>query len=141
MKIPKSVNKALDRAGQNIRVVVAVAAAVIVSIVFWWLPLLSAFVLGITVGGILVHMRMAPRQTALRADVDDLLRQNGALRREKLTLASGVITSQSRLTAKLPVIPEDPEDPEDPGTPADPKDPKTPADPKDPKNRKTSKDK
>ena len=112
MKIPKRVNAALDWLGHNVRIVAAVGAALIISIsVWWWIPLLSVFVLGVAVGGIVVHERLAARQAALRKDIDDLLRQNGALRREKLTLASGVIAKQTQLTAKLPVIPE--EDPDD----------------------------
>lgn len=107
MKIPKRVNAALDWMGRNARIVAAVGAALIISISVWWIPLLSAFVLGIAIGGISVHQRMAARQAALRTDIDDLLRQNGALRREKLSLASGVIAKQTQLTAKLPVIPED----------------------------------
>ena len=108
MKIPKRVNGALDWMGHNVRTVAAVIAALIISILMWgWVPLVSTFVLGVAVGGIVVHRRMASRQAALRSDVDDLLRQNGALRREKLTLASGVIAKQTQLTAKLPVIPED----------------------------------
>ena len=112
MKIPKSVNGALDWTGQNVRIFAAVGAAVIVAISVWWIPLLSAFVLGVAIGGIVIHQRMAVREARLRADIDDLLRQNGALRREKLTLASGVIEKQAQLTAKLPVIP-------DPAGPAD----------------------
>jgi hypothetical protein len=111
LRIPKRVNAALDWMGGNVRIVAAVVAALIISISVWWIPLLSAFVLGAAVGGIAVHQRMAARQAALRSDIDDLLRQNGALRREKLTLASGVIAKQSQLTAKLPVIP----DPANPG--------------------------
>lgn len=108
MKIPKRVNATLDWMGRNVRIVAAVGAALIISIVMWsWAPALSAFVLGVAIGGTIVHRRMASRQAALRSDVDDLLRQNGALRREKLTLASGVLAKQTQLTAKLPVIPED----------------------------------
>jgi len=108
LKIPKRVNAALDWMGRNVRMVAAVGAALIISIVIWsWVPELSALVLGVAIGGAVVHQRMASRQAALRSDIDDLLRQNGALRREKLTLASGVLAKQTQLTAKLPVIPED----------------------------------
>jgi hypothetical protein len=107
VKIPKSVNSALDWAGQNVRVVAAVGAAVIVSIAMWWVPAVAAFVLGAAVAGFTVHLRMSRRQAKLNADIDDLLRQNGALRREKLTLASGVISRQTQLTHKLPVIDDD----------------------------------
>jgi cytochrome c556 len=108
LKIPKRVNAALDWMGHNVRRVAAVGAAVIISIAIWsWVPALSALVLGVAIGGTIVHQRMASRQAALRSDIDDLLRQNGALRREKLTLASGVLAKQTQLTAKLPVIPDD----------------------------------
>jgi hypothetical protein len=107
VKIPKSVNTTLDWAGHNGRAVAAVVTALIVAISVAWAPLLAASVLGIAVGGFAVHLRMAPRQKALRADVDDLLRQNGALRREKLRLASGVLTRESQLTHMMPAIPED----------------------------------
>jgi hypothetical protein len=110
VKIPKSVNTALDWAGHNGRAVVAVVTTLIVAISVAWAPLLAAFVLGIAIGGFAVHLRMAPRQKALRTDIDDLLRQNGALRREKLRLASGVLTRQGQLTHKLPVIPDDDSD-------------------------------
>jgi hypothetical protein len=120
LKIPKRVNAALDWTGRNVRIVAAVGAALIISIVMWsWVPLLSAFVLGAVIGGAIVHQRSAARQASLRSDVDDLLRQNGALRREKLTLASGVIAKQSQLTAKLPVIPEDSPAAEDAWAPSD----------------------
>ncbi|HEU5157872.1 MAG TPA: hypothetical protein VFU43_12825 [Streptosporangiaceae bacterium] len=110
MKIPKPVNAILDWMGHNVRAVAAVGAALIISIVVWrWVPLASMFVLGVAIGGGAVHQRMASRQAALRSDIDDLLRQNGALRREKLTLASGVIAKQAQLTAKLPVISDDPD--------------------------------
>jgi hypothetical protein len=111
VKIPKSVNSALDWAGQNVRVVAAVGAAVIVSISMWWVPVVAAFVLGLAGGGLTVHLRMSRRQAKLNADIDDLLRQNGALRREKLNLASGVLTRQHQLTHKLPVITDDPDEP------------------------------
>jgi hypothetical protein len=108
LKIPKRVNATLDWMGHNVRMVAAVGAALIISILTWsWAPAVAAFVLGVTIGGTIVHRRMAARQAALRSDIDDLLRQNGALRREKLTLASGVLAKQTQLTAKLPVIPED----------------------------------
>ena len=109
MKIPKSVNSALDWAGHNVRVIAAVGVAVIVSISVWWAPVLAGFVLGVAIGGLAVHLRMARRQTRLNADIDDLLRQNGALRREKLTLASGVLTSQHQLTHRLPIITDNPD--------------------------------
>ncbi len=120
MKIPKRVNAALDWMGHNVRIVAVVSAALIISIVMWpGVPLLSAFVLGAVIGGTIVHQRLASRQAALRSDIDDLLRQNGALRREKLTLASGVIAKQAQLTAKLPVIPDDSPAAEDAGEEAD----------------------
>jgi hypothetical protein len=43
----------------------------------------------------------------LRAEADDLLRENGALRHEKTVIAKATDTSGSVLTQKLPSIPED----------------------------------
>src|SRR4051812_18561818 len=83
LKIPKRVNAALDWTAHHARVVAAVGAALIIAVLAWrWVPLLSASVLGLVIGGAVMHQRMASRQAALRRDIDDLLRQNGALRRE-----------------------------------------------------------
>ncbi|MFL6051445.1 MAG: hypothetical protein ACJ72W_00800 [Actinoallomurus sp.] len=54
-----------------------------------------------------VHVRMSARVARLRAEADDLLRENGALRHEKTLIAKASVTSGSVLTQKLPGIPEE----------------------------------
>jgi hypothetical protein len=104
VKIPKRVNNALDWAEDNIRVIMIVVALVIVSATALWLPAIAAFVAGALVGGVAVRWRMARRLARLRADADDLLRENGALRHQKTMLSQGVIASSGQLTQRLPVI-------------------------------------
>ncbi|MGI8329102.1 hypothetical protein ACRYCC_04000 [Actinomadura scrupuli] len=104
MKIPKRVNNALDWAEDNIRVIMIVTALVIVSATAMWMPAIAAFVAGALVGGVAVRWRMARRLARLRADADDLLRENGALRHQNTLLSQGVIASSGQLTQRLPVI-------------------------------------
>jgi hypothetical protein len=107
VRIPKRVNAVLDRAEAHIgalAVVVALAAAAAVAM---WIPLVSGFLLGLAAGGFLVHLRKAKRVARLRAEVDDLLRENGALRHRNTVLASGVITREAQVTQALLEIPED----------------------------------
>jgi hypothetical protein len=54
-----------------------------------------------------VHVRLSRRISRARADVDNLLRENGALRHRNTVLASGVITRESQETQALVSIPED----------------------------------
>jgi hypothetical protein len=110
VKIPKPVNAAWDWVEKHFRLVALVAALMLAASTVFWIPLLAAFIVGATVGGVVVQLRMAGRVTGLRAEADDLLRENGALRHEKTVLASGVISSQTLLTQRLPVIPGDLED-------------------------------
>jgi hypothetical protein len=104
VKIPKRVNNALDWAEDNIRVITVIMALVVVSVAALWMPALAAFVLGVLVGGMTVRWRMARRLNRLRAEADDLLRENGALRHEKTVLSQGVIARSGQLTQKLPII-------------------------------------
>ncbi|GLZ13048.1 hypothetical protein Acsp04_32830 [Actinomadura sp. NBRC 104425] len=107
MRIPKRVNTVLDRAEQHLGALAAVAALVAAAAAAMWIPVLAAFILGVAVGGFLVHLRKARRVARLRAEVDDLLRQNGALRHRNNVLASGVITKEAQVTQALLQIPED----------------------------------
>jgi hypothetical protein len=107
VRIPKRVNTVLDRAEQHLGALAAVAALVAAAAAAMWIPVLAAFILGVAVGGFLVHLRKARRMARLRAEVDDLLRQNGALRHRNNVLASGVITKEAQVTQALLQIPED----------------------------------
>ncbi|GAA2111845.1 hypothetical protein [Actinomadura alba] len=109
MKIPKPVNAAWDWVEGHIRPIALVVVLFIAAGTVLWIPQIAAFVVGVAIGGLVVQMRMAKRLTRLRAEADDLLRENGSLRHEKTVLASGVISSQALLTQRLPVIPDDPE--------------------------------
>lgn len=105
MKIPRSLNRALDWAAANARVVLIVLPLVVAAGAVAWLPALAAFAVGIGVGGVAVHVRMSARVARLRAEADDLLRENGALRHEKNVIAKRIVESRSVLTQKLPSIP------------------------------------
>jgi NAD(P)-dependent dehydrogenase (short-subunit alcohol dehydrogenase family) len=106
VKIPKHVNTVWDWVDAHIRLLILVATLAIVAVAGLWIPLLSVFVLGAIAGGLAVQSRIARRVTRLRAEVDELLRENGALRHEKTMLSSHVITSGTLLTQRLPVIRE-----------------------------------
>jgi hypothetical protein len=109
VRIPKRVNTAWDWAEKNagllgcvVMLVVAVGTALV-------LPTLAALAIGVFLGAVVVHRRMRARERRLRAQIDDLLRENGALRHERTMLASGVIEAQERDTVALMIIPEEPE--------------------------------
>lgn len=112
MRIPKRVNAVLDWMEQHFVALAAVVALVVVALVAMLAPRsvglpVAGFVLGTAVGGFLVHMRLSRRIARARADVDNLLRENGALRHRNTVLASGVITRESQETQALVSIPED----------------------------------
>lgn len=109
MRIPRRLNAALDRAAGNIRVILVVLPLVVAAIVVLWMPALAALAVGVGVGGVVVHIRMSAKVARLRAEADDLLRENGALRHEKTVIAKTTAreaVSESVLTQKLPSIPE-----------------------------------
>ena len=109
MRIPRRLNAALDWAAGNVRVILVVLPLVVAAIVVLWMPALAAFALGVGVGGVVVHIRMSAKVARLRAEADDLLRENGALRHEKTVIAKTTAreaVSESVLTQKLPSIPE-----------------------------------
>lgn len=107
MKIPRRLNAVLDWASGNARVLLIVLPLAVAVVAVLWIPAVAAFAVGIGVGGVAVHIRMSTRVARLRAEADDLLRENGALRHQKTVIAKASVTSESVLTQKLPSIPED----------------------------------
>ncbi|MGI5322878.1 hypothetical protein [Actinomadura nitritigenes] len=115
MRIPKRVNAVLDWMEQHFGALAAVVALIVVALVATLAPPLvglpvAGFVVGLAVGGFLVHVRLSRRIARTRREVDDLLRENGALRHRNTILASGVITRGAQETQALVAIPEDDED-------------------------------
>jgi hypothetical protein len=115
VRIPKRVNAVLDWMEQHFGALAAVVALVVVALVATLAPPLvgfpvAGFVIGLAAGGFLVHVRLSRRIARARAEVDDLLRENGALRHRNTILASGVITRGAQETQALVAIPEDDED-------------------------------
>jgi hypothetical protein len=90
-------------------VITIVTVLVVVSGAALWLPALAAFGLGALIGGVVVRWRLVRRLARLRAEADDLLRENGALRHRNTMLSRGVAVSSGQLTQKLPIIPRDDE--------------------------------
>jgi hypothetical protein len=107
VKIPRRVNAALDWAADHSRVVLVVLPLLVASVAALWMPALAAFAVGLGVGGVAVHVRMSARVARLRAEADDLLRENGALRHQKTLIAKATVTSGSVLTQRMPSIPEE----------------------------------
>lgn len=127
MRIPKRVNAVLDWMEQHFVALGVVVTLVVVALVATLAPVAVGFpaaglILGAAVGGFLVHIRMSRRLARARADNDNLLRENGALRHRNTVLASGVITREAQETQALVAIPEDDllEDDLDAGPDADP---------------------
>lgn len=112
MRIPKRVNTVLDWVEQHLLALTVVVALVVVALVATLAPPavglpVAGFVLGAAAGGLLVHVRMSRRVARARSDIDNLLRENGALRHRNTVLASGVITREAQETQALVAIPED----------------------------------
>ncbi|GLY86762.1 hypothetical protein [Actinoallomurus iriomotensis] len=110
MKIPRRLNAALDWIGDHARVMLIVVSLVIAAVAVPWMPALAALVVGVGAGSVAVHFRMSKRVARLRAEVDDLLRENGALRHRRTMIAQANLTSESVLTQRLPTIPEEREE-------------------------------
>jgi len=106
VKIPRRLNAALDWAATHSRAILIVVPLAVAVLAVLWMPALAAFAVGVGAGGLAVHYRMSARVARLRAEADDLLRENGALRHEKTVIAKGTGTSESVLTQKLPSIVE-----------------------------------
>jgi hypothetical protein len=112
VRIPKRVNAVLDWMEEHFVALAVLVALVVVALVALLAPAdvgfpVAGFVLGTAVGGFLVHVRLSRRLARARRDVDNLLRENGALRHRNTVLASGVITRESQETQALVSIPED----------------------------------
>ncbi|WP_165964534.1 hypothetical protein [Actinomadura sp. KC216] len=112
MRIPKRVNTVLDWIEEHYLALGVVVALIAVALVATLAPAsvgipVAAFILGLASGGFLVHVRASRRVARVRADVDNLLRENGALRHRNTVLASGVITREAQETQALMSIPED----------------------------------
>jgi hypothetical protein len=105
VKIPRRLNAALDWVADHARLMLIVVPSLVAALAVLWLPTLAAFAVGVAVGSVAVHMRMSVRVARLRAEADDLLRENGALRHQKTVMARGTVTSGSVLTQRLPSIP------------------------------------
>jgi fatty acid desaturase len=106
VKIPKRLNAALDWAAAKTRSILIVLLLVVAAVGALWMPTLAAFAVGLGIGGVAVHIRMTAKVDRLRADLDDLLRENGALRHEKTVIARATVASESVLTQKMPSIPD-----------------------------------
>ncbi|TDD31485.1 hypothetical protein E1287_26150 [Actinomadura sp. KC06] len=112
MRIPKRVNTVLDWIEEHYLALGVVVALIAVALVATLAPRsvgipVAAFILGLAAGGFTVHVRASRRVARVRADVDNLLRENGALRHRNTVLASGVITREAQETQALMSIPED----------------------------------
>ncbi|MGH3240876.1 MAG: hypothetical protein ACRDNL_10865 [Spirillospora sp.] len=112
MRIPKRVNTVLDRMEEHRLALGAVVVLIAVALVATLAPPsvgipVATFILGLAGGGFVVHVRASRRVARVRSDVDNLLRENGALRHRNTVLASGVITREAQETQALMSIPED----------------------------------
>ncbi|WP_158581672.1 hypothetical protein [Actinomadura spongiicola] len=112
MRIPKRVNAVLDWMEEHRLALGVVVVLVTIALVATLAPIsvgipVATFILGLAVGGFTVHVRSSRRVARVRAEVDNLLRENGALRHRNTVLASGVITREAQETQALMSIPED----------------------------------
>ena len=106
MKIPKRLNATLDWAAGHARLILIVLLLAVATATAAWIPAVAAFALGVGAGGVAVHHRMTAKVARLRAEADDLLRENGALRHEKTVIARGTVASGTSLTQVFPSISE-----------------------------------
>ena len=110
MRIPKRVNDAWDWAEHHGRGLTITTVLLVVGVLTLFLPVFAVLAAGLVAGGVAVYLRMSGQKRRLRAEIDELLRQNGALRHERTVLASGVMAAEDHPTQALLVIPaEDPE--------------------------------
>lgn len=107
MKIPKRVNTAWDWAEKHFKVLAVIVVLLAAAGAGLILPALAALLLGMVGGAVVVHRRMSRRLRRLRTELDDVLRENGALRHQKTVLASGVIAAEAQPTAAILMIPSE----------------------------------
>ncbi|MCW2858736.1 MAG: hypothetical protein JWP48_444 [Actinoallomurus sp.] len=107
MKIPRHLNATLDRAADHARIILIILLLAVAAATAPWIPALAAFALGVGAGGVAIHLRMAAKVARLRAETDDLLRENGALHHEKTVTARATAASGTSLTQKFPSIREE----------------------------------
>lgn len=106
MKIPRRLNAVLDWAAGHGRAMLIIVPVVVAAVAALWLPTVAAFAIGVGVGGVAVNVRMGKQVARLRAETDDLLRENGALRHEKIMITKRAVATGSLLTQKMPSVPQ-----------------------------------
>ncbi|ACY99344.1 MULTISPECIES: hypothetical protein [Thermomonospora] len=105
MRIPKPVNAVWDWAEEHGRLMAMLVLLPVLTIGALWAPSLAAFAIGVTVGVMVTYTRLSRRITRLRAEVDELLRDNGRLRHRNTMLESGIVREETVVTQKLLTIP------------------------------------
>ncbi|GAA3241008.1 hypothetical protein [Actinocorallia longicatena] len=106
MRIPKRVDAAWDwaeRHGRALTLGILVVVAVVGALV---MPTLGALAVGLLIGGVVVYRRLARRIERLRADNDQLLRDNGNVHHQLALMRRGVKQESSLSTQVLPYIPD-----------------------------------
>ncbi|TMR42228.1 hypothetical protein [Actinomadura geliboluensis] len=106
MRIPRRVDASLEWLEKHIGALAATVAMIITAASTLWLPSFAGFIPGLAIGGLFVHLRLTKRLAKARRDVDDLLRDNGALRHRNTILTSGVIAQDTQMTHKFVPIGE-----------------------------------
>jgi hypothetical protein len=106
VKIPRRLNALLDRAADHARLILIVLLLAVAAATALWIPALAAFAVGVGAGGVAIHLRMTAKVARLRAETDDLLRENGALRHQRTVAARATAASGTSLTQKFPSIRE-----------------------------------
>lgn len=101
MRIPRRVDASLGWLERHIGVLAAIAAMMATAASAIWLPSFGGFVPGLAIGGLFVQLRLAKRLAKARRDIDNLLRDNGALRHRNTVLTSGVIAQGTQVTHKF----------------------------------------
>ncbi|GAB3669942.1 hypothetical protein GCM10027589_38230 [Actinocorallia lasiicapitis] len=106
MRIPKRVDAAWDWAERHGRALALGILLVVAVVGALLMPAVGTLAVGMLVGGFAVHRRLTRRLARLRADNDQLLRDNGALHHRIALLERGIKQEASLSTQVLPAIPE-----------------------------------
>ncbi|MDX6741300.1 hypothetical protein [Actinocorallia sp. A-T 12471] len=107
VRIPKSVDRAWDWAERHGKALAAVLLLLVAGAGALLLPALGALAAGILIGAVVTLWRTRRSVAALRADNDQLLRDNGALRHALAAVEHGVRKQGSVDTQVLPFIPSE----------------------------------